>query len=115
MGLFVYIKDMLQESENYEKARQVAEKIEKRAQIMEFNSFFVRQGDLAKLSKTMRSTVYRFFLFSDQLIYAHLSRGVYIVHEQLSLLEMQVEDNPSDPSMCSFFIDHPTKSFQVTA
>eukprot|EP01032_Pedospumella_encystans_P009092 gene9092-10735_t len=113
--LFVYIKDMLQESENYENTRQVADKLDKKVRIMEMNSFFVRQGDLAKLSKTKRSTMYRFFLFSDELIYAHLSRGVYVVHEELPLLEMSVEDNPNDPSMCSFFIEHPTKSFQVIA
>lgn len=113
--LFVYIKDILQESENYEKTRQVADKFEKKAKVLESNSFFVRQGDLSKLSKTKRATTYRFFLFSDQLIYAHASRDKYVIHEQLSLLDMGVSDVPADPTMCSFFIEHPVKNFQVIA
>ena len=113
--LFVYLKDILQENEHYENTRQVADKFEKKARIMEQNLYFIRLGELSKLSRGKRATVYSFFLFSDQLIYAHLSRGQFIVHEQLSLLDLAVTDVPTDLSQCSFHIEHPVKSFQVTA
>jgi hypothetical protein len=58
---------------------------------------------------------YRFFLFSDQLIYAHQNMsGEYKVHEQLSLSTMNVSD-VDDPTGCSLFVGHPTKSFVVVA
>jgi hypothetical protein len=113
--LFIYIKDMMQESENYEKTRQIAEKFEKKAGILENNSYFVRQGELRKLSRGNRGTLYWFFLFSDHLLYAHLSRGQYQVHEQLPLLSLVVADIPADASQCSFHIEHPVKSFVVIA
>lgn len=113
--LFVYIKDILQESENYETTRLIADKFEKKAKVLESNSYFVRQGDLAKLSKTKRATTYRFFLFSDQLIYAHPSRDKYTIHAQLDLQRMTVSDVPTDPTMCSFYIGHEVKAFQVCA
>jgi hypothetical protein len=113
--LFVYLKDILQENEHYEKTRQIADKFEKKTRIMENNLYFIRQGELAKLSRGKRATTYWFFLFSDQLIYAHAARGQYVVHEELSLLDLQVTDVPTDLTMCSFFVEHPVKSFQVTA
>jgi hypothetical protein len=40
--------------------------------------------------------------------------GEYKVHEQLTLKDMEVSDL-EDPTGCSFFISHPTKSFVVIA
>lgn len=71
--LVVYIKDAMQESNNYELTRQVASKIEKKAKVLENNRYFVREGELTKKNRSGSSTVYRFYLFSDHLIYAHLT------------------------------------------
>lgn len=57
---------------------------------------------------------YRFFLFSDYLLYAHLSlKKEYVVHEQLSLTALQVSDVDGDATCCSFYLSHPVKSFVV--
>ncbi|RYG63503.1 hypothetical protein EON64_15825 [archaeon] len=47
--LMVHVKDTIQESLNYEVTRQVAAKFEKKAKVLENNTFFVRQGDLNKV------------------------------------------------------------------
>ena len=41
-------------------------KIEKKAKILEENSFFVRDGDLQKRNRSGNLTTYHFFLFSLQ-------------------------------------------------
>lgn len=71
LKLIVHIKDAIQESNNYELTRSVANKIEKKAKVLEHNRFFVREGELTKRNRSGRLTMYRFFLFSDHLIYAH--------------------------------------------
>jgi hypothetical protein len=93
----------------------VASRFEKKAKILENNIFFVRQGDLIKLNRSSRPVTYRFFLFSDYLIYAHLGKNEYKVHEQLSLNAMTVQDNETDANYTSFYISHPVKSFFVVA
>jgi len=83
--------------------------------------FFIREGDLIKRSNHVgRSTNYRFFLFSDMLVYAHKSssRGDYKIHGELPLHLMKVvDDNGSvgKKQMKSFFIHHPHKSFLLSA
>ncbi|KAL7489370.1 hypothetical protein ACHAW6_014961, partial [Cyclotella cf. meneghiniana] len=82
---------------------------------------FVREGDLIKRHQLAgRSSTYRFFLFSDVLVYAHKSaHGDYKVHEELPLHLMKVEDYESPATnkarKCSFHIHHPNKSFLVVA
>ena len=50
------------------------------------NRSFVKEGDLVKHHQLGRSSTYRFFLFSDVLVYAHKSaQGDYKVHEEVSL------------------------------
>ena len=71
--LSVLLKDGIQESANYEVTRSVAARIEKKARVLELNTFFVREGDLSKKSRTGRLVAYKFFLFSDHLIYSHQS------------------------------------------
>jgi hypothetical protein len=116
LQLIVSIKDAIQESNNYEITRQVANKIEKKAKVLEQNRFFVREGDLTKRNRSGRLSPYHFFLFSDHLIYAHLAmNGEYRVHEQLPLILMTVSEVEQDPSGCQFYINHPTKSFLVVA
>ncbi|KAL7446952.1 hypothetical protein ACHAXM_010695 [Skeletonema potamos] len=79
---------------------------------------FVREGDLIKRHQLAgRSSTYRFFLFSDVLVYAHKSsQGDYVVHEELPLHLMKIEDidfQSSKSKHHSFFIHHPNKSFAV--
>ena len=111
--LFIYIKDLVQEGMTYEVTLLVAARFEKKAKVLEKNTFFVRQGDMIKISRGGRPTTYRFFLFSDHLIYAHLSRNEYRVHEQLPLNALALSDIDDDPSDSSFYIAHPIKSFVV--
>lgn len=79
---------------------------------------FVREGDLVKRHQlAARSSTYRFFLFSDVLVYAHLSKvGDYKIHEELPLHLMKIEDECPNSSTkhISFHIHHPNKSFSVT-
>jgi hypothetical protein len=81
---------------------------------------FVREGDLIKRHQLAgRSSTYRFFLFSDVLVYAHKSsKGDYVVHEELQLHLMKIEDIDFQSSRSkhhSFYIYHPNKSFAVIA
>ena len=48
---------------------------------------FLREGDLVKLCRSQaKRKTYRFFLFSDQLLYTHKTpHGEFRVHEQLLL------------------------------
>jgi hypothetical protein len=80
---------------------------------------FVREGDLIKRHQLAgRSSTYRFFLFSDVLVYAHKSpsKGDYVVHEELPIHLMKLEDiavQSSKSKHNSFYIHHPNKSFAV--
>jgi len=82
---------------------------------------FVREGDLIKRHKTTtlgsgRSASYRFFLFSDVLVYGHKSsQGDYKIHEELPLKLIKITDAEGDARQCSFRINHPNKSFTVVA
>lgn len=81
---------------------------------------FVREGDLIKRHQLVgMSSTYRFFLFSDVLVYAHKSsHGDYKVHEEMPLHLMKIEDNGSSSSNTkrnSFHVHHPNKSFLVVA
>ena len=81
---------------------------------------FVKEGDLTKRHQLAgRSSTYRFFLFSDVLVYAHKSsQGDFKVHEELPLHLMKIGDNESSASSIksrSFHIHHPNKSFLVVA
>jgi hypothetical protein len=74
---------------------------------------YVREGDLVKHHQlAARTSTYRFFLFSDVLVYAHMSKeGDYKVHEELPLHLMKIDDSERQNS---FQILHPNKSFLVT-
>ena len=114
--LMVHVKDAVQESANREVTRSVAARIEKKANVLENNSFFVREGDLAKRNRNGRFVAYRFFLFSDQLIYAHQGlSGEYKVHGMLHLTQMAVTDLATDANRCSMYLQHPIKSFVIVA
>jgi hypothetical protein len=81
---------------------------------------FLREGNLFKRSnRSGRSVEYRFFLFSDMLIYAKQigSSDAYKIHEELPLILMKVVDwFPPDmkkESKRAFQIYHPRKKFMV--
>lgn len=82
---------------------------------------FIREGDLLKrCNRTGRYVLYRFFLFSDVLIYTHKSsnRGDYKIHAELPLYLMKISSVPSrkgDKKQYCFQIHHPKKSFLVCA
>lgn len=126
--LIMYLKNIISnEDNNYEKLKHISVKIDKKAKILEQNYFFVLDGDLYKVNRTGKSDLYHFFLFSHQLIYAHYYKNEYKVHEQLSLLHMNVTDicntststtnnnDNNDITQCSLYIEHPTKSFTIIA
>ena len=82
---------------------------------------FVREGDLLKrCNRSGRFVLYKFFLFSDVLIYAHKSstRGDYKIHEELPLYLMKitsVANRDAEKKRYCFKIQHPKKSFLVCA
>ena len=84
---------------------------------------FLREGDMVKRSsRSGRSVHYHFFLFTDKLIYGHLSSsGDYKVHEELPLHLMKITDSALDGSIRNskmkvcFHIQHPRKSFFALA
>lgn len=113
--LVITLKDVVHEVGSYELTRAVANRLNKKSDILDQNIFFVREGDLSKRSRNGRQVLYRFFLFSDQLLYAHMgSSGEYKVHETLDLQSMSLGDC-EDVFGCSFYIYHPIKSFVVVA
>jgi len=78
---------------------------------------FIREGDLIKKSnRTGRSATYRFFLFSDVLIYAKKApHSKYKIHEQLPLHLIKIVDIEGTKKQVqrTFEIRHPRKSFLV--
>ena len=79
---------------------------------------FLQSGNLLKKSgRTGRTTMYRFYLFSDVLLYASKTPdGRYKIHEELPAHLMKVVDwfPPSQKNRKVMFeIHHPRKTFQV--
>jgi hypothetical protein len=78
---------------------------------------FLREGNLVKHCSNGQKKVYRFFLFSDRLLYGHRSpaHGDYKIHEELPLSAMKVGDVHRAKYAESFHIIHPIKTFTVSA
>jgi PH domain len=79
---------------------------------------YVRSGNLIKKSgRTGRQTEYRFYLFSDVLLYASKNNdNSYKIHEELPLHLMKIVDwflPLSSNKHCMFEVHHPRKRFQV--
>ena len=112
------VKNEIQKLGTVHATNAAVSKIEKRAKVLEENSFFVREGDLIKENRAGGFKNYRFFLFSDYLMYAHQGFfGEFIIHTKLSLLSLSLTDveNDEKASQYSFRINHPGKSFTVIA
>lgn len=79
---------------------------------------FLQSEDLMKKSiRTGRSTIYRFYLFSDILLYASRDvDGRFKIHEELPLHLMKIVDwfPPLQKNRKSLFeVHHPNKTFQI--
>jgi hypothetical protein len=78
---------------------------------------FLRSGELIKkLARTGRSTKYRFYQFSDVLLYSKESNGLYKIHEELPLHFMKILDwfpLSQRNRLCMFEVLHPRHKFQV--
>ncbi|CAM9212072.1 unnamed protein product, partial [Phaeothamnion confervicola] len=71
---------------------------------------------LVKSCRSGKKVTYRFFLFSDQVLYAHsLFGGEWRVHEQLLLPHLTIANVKGDKKDCRFHMQHPKKSFTVQA
>lgn len=117
-ALINQVKNEIQKLGTAHATNAAVSKIEKRAKVLEENSFFVREGDLIKENRSGGFKLYRFFLFSDYLMYAHQGFfGEFIIHTKLSLLSLSLTDveNDEKASQYSFRINHPGKSFTVIA
>jgi FtsZ-binding cell division protein ZapB len=112
------VKEEVQKLGNAYDTNAAVSKIEKKAKVLEENSFFVREGDLIKINRSGGRKTYRFFLFSDTLMYAHQGFfGEYVIHTKLSLSLLTLIDveNDEKTSHYPFKINHPDKSFVVIA
>ena len=78
---------------------------------------FIKEGDLLKRSMRVgnKTTIYRFFLFSDVLVYAkETANNEYKIHEELALHMMKIVDwFPNKQQKTVFHVHHPRKSFAV--
>lgn len=83
------------------------------------NRTFIRQDDLVKQAKsTGRCVGYRFFLFSDMLVYAKRIPKTqhYKVHEELQLLQMKIVDwfpPETKDGNRAFQVFHPCKKVMI--
>lgn len=111
--LLVVFKKNIQEKAAKDARETVLQRIEKKSQLTVLinNRYFVKEEDIFKKNRTGKLVKYRFFLFSDHLIYSHLSiTGEYKIHSNLSLSLMDIYDDNND---CSLYISHPAKSFTI--
>lgn len=97
--------------------REVVAHIEQGEMILKANSFFVCQGDLAKVFQTGQREAFRFFLFSDWLLYTHKApeKGMYKIQDALALTKLEVADYCGNPSGRYFSISFATKSILIEA
>eukprot|EP00557_Chaetoceros_sp_GSL56_P011172 CAMPEP_0176485444 /NCGR_PEP_ID=MMETSP0200_2-20121128/5040_1 /TAXON_ID=947934 /ORGANISM="Chaetoceros sp., Strain GSL56" /LENGTH=2385 /DNA_ID=CAMNT_0017882083 /DNA_START=272 /DNA_END=7429 /DNA_ORIENTATION=+ len=78
--------------------------------------YFLKEGLLKKkCNRSGRNIEYTFFLFSDVLVYADKTSGLYKIHGELPLHLMKIMDLNSTKHKKSFHLIHPRKSFVVSA
>ncbi len=86
---------------------------------------WIREGDLIKVCRNGRKVMYRFFLFSDLLLYAaHLPfcSETWKVHAKFDLSTLNIQNLTPQMALaasvdvsCGFLVSHPRKSFIVAA
>ena len=115
-GVVTELKDVVRKCARREATRLVFARIELKAGITDANRFIILEADLKKMNnKDGKFVQYRFFLFSDLLVYAHHGFTSYKVHHQLSLEDIAVNGIVAgDDTGCCFSVTHPVKSFIVS-
>ena len=115
-GVVTQLKDVVRFCARREATKAVLTRIEKKANLKDSNRFIIMEGDLKKRNRSNKFDTYRFFLFSDCLVYAHQGFSEYKVHGQLDLESTTVDGYvPDDVSNCCFVVNNPKKSFLVMA
>jgi len=117
-----HVNELIQDLQSSLKGSQVSRNIKAVSRRIRNGSYlfatksrvFIYEGDLTKICRSGVKRSYHFFLFSDCLIYAHLSNlRDYKVHGDLPLWLMKISDE--NETELSFKIFHPVKSFTVLA
>jgi hypothetical protein len=115
--MIAQLKDVVRICARRGATKAIMNRVEKKANLLNPDRVIIKDGDLNKRCRNGKMVQYKFFLFTDLLVYAHMGFSEYKVHVQLALENMTVSDvDPADdPSNRCFYIDHPTKSFVVEA
>jgi hypothetical protein len=115
-GVVTELKDVVRKCARREATKLVFARIENKAGVTDANRFIILEADLQKMTnKNGKFVTYRFFLFSDLLVYAHHGFTSYKVHQQLPLDTTTVNGIVAgDETGCCFSITNPLKSFIVS-
>jgi len=115
-GVVTELKDVVRRCARREATKHVFARIENKAGLSDANRFIILEADLKKMTnKNGKFVNYRFFLFSDLLVYAHHGFTSFKVHQQLTLEETAVNGIVAgDETGCCFSVFHPSKSFIVS-
>ena len=83
--LIVDLRASMHDSRKRKELKTVCSRIQGGDELLsDANREFILEGDLLKRCRSGKKVKYRFFLFSDRLIYTHLSiKGYYKIHEQV--------------------------------
>lgn len=110
------MKDTIQRQQKSEALSSVVKRINRSHLYIKGTTQFIREGDLTKKCRS-RNQLYRFFLFSDQLLYADKSlSGYWNPHNSLRLKLTRIADVPDSVlHKHAFQIHNPEKSFIVYA
>mmetsp|Transcript_4124 Transcript_4124/g.8586 ORF Transcript_4124/g.8586 Transcript_4124/m.8586 type:complete len:2013 (+) Transcript_4124:605-6643(+) len=117
-----HVNELIQDLQSSLKGSQVSRNIKAVSRRIRNGSYlfatksrvFIYEGDLTKICRSGIKRSYHFFLFSDCLIYAHLSNlRDFKIHGDLPLWLMKISDE--NETELSFKIFHPVKSFTVLA
>ena len=115
-GVVTELKDVVRKCARREATKLVFARIESKAGVTDANRFIILEADLKKMTnKNGKFVPYRFFLFSDLLVYAHHGFTSYKVHLQIQLDDTAVNGIVAgDESGCCFSVTNPMKSFIVS-
>jgi len=96
--------------------KDVVSTLEHADHLIDGRRYFIKEGDLVKVSRNGAKKTYRFILFSDQLIYGAkttFGSGYYRIHNYLLLSHIKVDFDIFDDK--NFHLTHPLKSFMLLA
>ncbi len=120
------VKESVRRSSCSQKLLSVSERL-RNVNILEGNPhrIWIREGDLIKVCRSGRKVTYRFFLFSDLLLYAArqpFGNETWKVHGKFDLSTLNIQNLTEQMALsasvnlsCGFIISHPRKSFVVDA